>query len=834
MRSHHAHQDNGIGDGGPEFSLEQEPVSPQLPRSAQRNRTSPSGSSIPRTFRSSNGAERGQMANPPDDVATDLNYSTGGQTPSALRGKRTVQVKRGNKLRRLFGLERTSVNDLSVVVVEEFPDEKAETQYEKYIDFLRNAPPENHPLGHFRRISRSLTPDRVLASRVGESSQDPVPFIQFAGLHDEGEVMLLHAALFRIKYSPPMPVCYVIQQVRFLAAEGSEVETLSAITGTLCGALVAIGTRNNRQIATIGGVIESRGEYMALTTSHHSNDSVDASPRIKSFFYMLDAKLNEDDYEDDIPPPLVVDTVHTHKASAEPPVDYKLIASTTSDRSDTGPLGRVLHTGTDWALLRLADQLVPPNCVDERLVALGKQPLEDILKDVVFLSHVAPKPEACEVLVSGGRGGLSKLDLTRKPADLMLPSGAWIRPWKARHKPDLGCKLQQGDSGAWAVDINTRTVYGHIMAVTVDHVFIQPLTDIFQDIQTREGMEVRIASPFGQLANLAKHYYFKDDHHLATGLARKALEPEVISQSTEGPQVSAMLQGFINHTEEEDKFLPSYTKSHLADFLKDLIMCTGRNIDLINPPTWTDDWTAMFGTPIRVMERVNYLKGAGGLPTLNEIAAATSRKTLSDSDALKTGSKSRNAATQRLRENRVPRLPSQVIKRAYNWASKLFHHVEMEFTMVGLPGCGKSDLLRGITCDDSTTASISTVGFSTVRIQRKGISAKIWDLAEDFEWPKNWEKYSRGANGIIFVVDTRNTQLLPEVHRQILILMSKHTLAGVPLIVLGNRFSSQSGLEIEELRKRLDLESGRRVDFRVSDKASFGTFLDFLVERRNE
>ncbi|KAF5260796.1 hypothetical protein FOXYS1_8544, partial [Fusarium oxysporum] len=683
-------------------------------------------------------------------------------------------VKRGNKLLRLFGVERTSVHDLQVITVDEFPDGEAETQYEKYIDYLRNAPPEKNPLGHFRKVSRMLMPQRALASKMGRESQDlPVPFIQFTGLYNEGEVMFLHAALFRIRYRPPMPVCYVVQQIGFLADEGVEVETLNANPGTLCGALVAIGTGNNRRISTIGGVIESSDEYLALTTSHRSNDTVDASSRIKSFFSMLDVKLDEDEYGDDIPPPLVVDTVSAHQRPTEQLLNDKAAASTASDRSDAGPLGKVLHIGTDWSLLRLADQLVPPNCIDERLVTLGEQPLEDILNDVVFLSRAASEPEACEVLVCGGRGGLNKLDLTKTPVDLMLPSGVWIRPWKAKHKPALGCKLQRGDSGAWVVNINNRTAYGHIMAVTSDDVLIQPLVDIFQDIQNQKKLEVKIASPFGQLANLAKHYYFSDEHHLAVSLARKALDPVVISQSTEGLQVTAMLQGFMKHTDKGNKFLPKYSRNHLADFLTNLIMCTGRNIDLIRSPTWTDDWTAMFGTPMSMIEHVNYLKGAGGLPTLDEIEAASGRKTVSDQDPPSTHSRVRGVTAQRHRENRASRAQKKIIKQAYDWVSRLFSHSEMQFTMVGLPGCGKSDLLRGITHHDSATASMSTVGFSTTRIQRNGVIAKIWDLSEDVEWRLNWGKYSRGVDGVMFVVDTGDTELLPHVRRQILMLMNR-------------------------------------------------------------
>ncbi|KAF4443326.1 ADP-ribosylation factor 8 [Fusarium acutatum] len=754
MLPHHTHQDGGIADAGTEFSLEQDSVAPQLSRSAQRGTSSPPGSDIPRIFRLSNNTNQGQSSNPAEGVATGAKCPTGRTSHPIPKAKRTVQVKSGNKLLRLFGIERTSVHDLQVITVDKFRDGEAETQYEKYIDYLRNAPPEKNPLSHFRKISRALMPQRALASKKIRESQDLlVPFIQFTGLYHEGEVMFLHAELFRTRYRPPMPVCYVVQQIKMLADEGNEVETLNANPGTLCGALVAIGAGNSRQISTIGGVIESSDEYLALTTSHRSNEAVDASSQIKSFFMpkvRLDAELNEDEYGEDIPPPLVVDTGHIHKTPIEQLLDDNVTPIAASDPPDAGPLGKVLHTGTDWSLLRLADQLVPPNCIDERLVTLREQPLEDILDDAVFLSRAAAEPEACEVLVYGGRGGLNRLNLTKRPADLMLPSGVWIRPWKARHKPALRCQLQQGDSGAWVVSVDKRTAYGHIMAVTSDDVLIQPLVDIFQDIQKKQKLDVKIASPFGQLANLSKHYYFSNEHNLAISLARKALDPGVISQSTEGPQVTAMLQGFMNHTDRGDKFLSKYSRSHLADFLTNLILCTGRNIDLIRSPTWTDDWKAMFGTPMNMVEHVNYLKEAGGSQTLDEIQAAASRRTVSDQGPASTRPRVRDMTAQRHRENRASMAPKKIIKRAYDWVSRLFNHSELQFTMVGLPGCGKSNLLRGISHHDSSTAPMSTVGFSTTRVQRNGIVAKIWDLSEDAEWRLNWPRRKQPMKAQIY------------------------------------------------------------------------------------
>src|SRR6478609_3235149 len=226
----------------------------------------------------------------------------------------------------------------------------------------------------------------------------------------------------------------------------------------------------------------------------------------------------------------------------------------------------------------------------------------------------------------------------------------------------------------------------------------------------------------------------------------------------------------------------------------------------------------MFGNPMSMIEHVNYLKGAGGLPTLDEIEAASGWKTVSDQDLPSTQSRVRDVTAQRHRENRASRATDKIIKRAYDWVSRLFSHSEMQFTMVGLPGCDKSDLLRGIAYHDLAAALMPTVGFSTTRIQRNGIIAKIWDLSEDAEWRLNWKNYLRGVDGVVFVVDTGDTELLSHVRRQILMLMRQPTLSGVSLIVFGNNSSNQRGLEIEELRKKLDLEqimNDRRVDFWV-------------------
>src|SRR5687767_12940865 len=96
-------------------------------------------------------------------------------------------------------------------------------------------------------------------------------------------------------------------------------------------------------------------------------------------------------------------------------------------------------------------------------------------------------------------------------------------------------ELKQGDSGSWAVHVPSGTVYGHVIAATDEYAYIQPLADIFQHILSKSRIHLKIASPFGQLAELSKTHYRGGSLALADEYARKALQHNVLSRVSETP-----------------------------------------------------------------------------------------------------------------------------------------------------------------------------------------------------------------------------------------------------------------------------------------------------------
>lgn len=86
-------------------------------------------------------------------------------------------------------------------------------------------------------------------------------------------------------------------------------------------------------------------------------------------------------------------------------------------------------------------------------------------------------------------------------------------------------------------------------------------------IQSSIPVEVKLALPFGQLAELARAYY-PGVPELAVECARQALQPEVLSRSSETSGISTILE-YIQ-------------KDHMLDLdiIVQLLIRTGRQLDI--------------------------------------------------------------------------------------------------------------------------------------------------------------------------------------------------------------------------------------------------------------
>ena len=101
----------------------------------------------------------------------------------------------------------------------------------------------------------------------------------------------------------------------------------------------------------------------------------------------------------------------------------------------------------------------------------------------------------------------------------------------------------------------------------------------------------------------------------------------------------------------------------------------------------------------------------------------------------------------------------------------------------------------------------------TVRVTRGGVTIKLWDLGGQPRFRTMWERYCRGVNAVVYVVDAADLDNMDIAKGELHDLLSKPTLAGIPLLVLGNKSDLPTALKETELSDRLDLKAlaGREV-----------------------
>jgi ADP-ribosylation factor-like protein 8 len=110
----------------------------------------------------------------------------------------------------------------------------------------------------------------------------------------------------------------------------------------------------------------------------------------------------------------------------------------------------------------------------------------------------------------------------------------------------------------------------------------------------------------------------------------------------------------------------------------------------------------------------------------------------------------------------------------------LFFQQEMELTLVGLQNAGKSTLVNVIANGSFSEDLIPTVGFNMRKVTKGKVTIKLWDLGGQPRFRSMWERYCRGVQAIVYVVDSADADNIATAKSELHELLSKPALQGIP------------------------------------------------------
>lgn len=169
-----------------------------------------------------------------------------------------------------------------------------------------------------------------------------------------------------------------------------------------------------------------------------------------------------------------------------------------------------------------------------------------------------------------------------------------------------------------------------------------------------------------------------------------------------------------------------------------------------------------------------------------------------------------------------------------DWLRGLFWKQEMEMTLVGLQCSGKTTFVTVLTSGHFQEDQIPTVGFNMRKVSKGNVVIKVWDIGGQPRFRNMWERYCRGVNCIVYMVDAADTDKLESSKTELQALLEKPQLQGIPLLVLGNKKDLPEALSQEQLVERFELNSisDREVacySISCKDKINIDITLNWLI-----
>merc|ERR1712013_322007 len=138
----------------------------------------------------------------------------------------------------------------------------------------------------------------------------------------------------------------------------------------------------------------------------------------------------------------------------------------------------------------------------------------------------------------------------------------------------------------------------------------------------------------------------------------------------------------------------------------------------------------------------------------------------------------------------------------------LFGMKDMRILMVGLDAAGKTTILYKLKLGEIVT-TIPTIGFNVETVEYKNICFTVWDVGGQDKIRPLWRHYFQNTQGLIFVVDSNDTDRIGEARDELARMLSEDELRDAVLLVFANKQDLPNALKPSELTEKLGLQSMR-------------------------
>lgn len=139
---------------------------------------------------------------------------------------------------------------------------------------------------------------------------------------------------------------------------------------------------------------------------------------------------------------------------------------------------------------------------------------------------------------------------------------------------------------------------------------------------------------------------------------------------------------------------------------------------------------------------------------------------------------------------------------------KLFGNKEMRILMLGLDAAGKTTILYKLKMGQSI-ATIPTVGFNVETVKYKNVNFNVWDVGGQDKIRPLWRHYFTGTQGLIFVVDSADTDRIDEAREELHRIVNDREMKDAFILIMANKQDLDRALKPDELIELLDMKSIR-------------------------